>query len=117
MNRPASEIVALALRKLRAAQEPLTAVKLAGLCGLDGSRETRRRKVRAIVKQLRDDGQQVVADGCGYFIAPTDRVWRDYLEGRKIDAKKIFAEIGKKKRITDGHGQSLLFNPMGGFAL
>jgi len=39
-----------------------------------------------------------------------DSLWRDYLEGRQIDAKRILGETGKRKKmLSDAKGQGMLF--------
>lgn len=84
-------------------KEPIVAADLAAKLNLFGSRETQRRKVRALIKELRDEGQWIVASlWCGYFLTSDFSLWRDYLEGRKIDAKRIFAEVHKRKKVILG---------------
>lgn len=99
------------LRTLQAASEPLVAADLARKLHLAGCRETQRRHVRAIIKQLRDNGSQIVATlQGGYFITEDRQTWRDYLEGRQIDCKKVLGRTHRaKKMITNHQGQGLLF--------
>jgi len=96
---------------LKRAEAFLTAADLAARVKLTGGRETRRRHVRAIVKQLRDDGHWIVAQNPdGYYLASDEAVWKDYLEGRKIDSKRVIGEASRRqKMVTDAHGQGLLF--------
>jgi hypothetical protein len=93
---------------------PILAVELANKLGIDGERETKRRKIRAIVQHLRNDcGEMIVADLMnGYFTTQDLKVWQDYLDGRQIDAKKLLGITGKQlKMVTDTKGQGLLFVP------
>jgi len=100
------------LRILKAAEQPIVAADLAKRIRLAGSRETQRRKVRAIVKQLRDSGAMIVATlQGGYLLTDDVKIWRDYLNGRQIDAKKVLGKTHRtKKMITDGQGQGLQKN-------
>lgn len=98
------------LSLLETAAEPMVAAKLARRLILAGSRETQRRHVRAIVEHLRDNGSHIVATlTSGYWLTKDDRIWRDYLEGRQIDAKRILGETHKRKRIAGSKGQGMLF--------
>ena len=98
---------------LQAADEPVVAIDLAAGLGLGGNRETQRRCVRAIVKHLRDNGSQIVATlAGGYFLTADNATWRDYLDGRQIDAKQLIGETHKRKKmLADRVGQGLLFEP------
>jgi hypothetical protein len=70
--------------------------------------------VRAIIKQLREDGAMIVATNQGYILTDDIDIWKDYLEGRQIDAKRVLAVTHEKKRMAaDSKGQGLLFG-MGG---
>jgi len=111
INITASE-AAECLRILESATEPIVAADLARKLYLPGSRESQRRHVRAIVKHLRDNGSQIVATlWGGYFLTEDSQLWRDYLEGRQIDAKRILGETHKRKRmLADAAGQGLLFS-------
>ena len=113
MNKPNITTLEAAdcLLLLKSAAEPMVAAKLARKLRLSGSRETQRRHVRAIIKYLRDNGSQIVATQWGgYFLTEEPALWRDYLEGRQIDAKRILGETHKRKRmLTDSQGQGVLF--------
>jgi len=102
------------LRILRTVMEPIVAADLAQRLFLPGSRETQRRHVRAIVKQLRDDGHMIVATlQGGYALTKDAAIWREYLDGRQIDAKRILGKTHKEKRmLADRLGQGLLFRPV-----
>ena len=104
---------ALCLDMLKAASEPMTAAEIGRRLELAGSRETQRRHVRAIVKSLRETGAMIVATlQGGYWVTDDEQLWRDYLEGRSIDARRILGEAHKqKKQLADATGQQLLFNP------
>lgn len=98
---------------LRAAAQPMVAAELAAKMNLAGCRETQRRHVRAIIKQLRDGGEMIVADlSGGYWLTDDITLYKDYLEGRQIDAKKILGDTHKKKNVIlqDTSGQELLFD-------
>ena len=99
------------LRVLQSTAEPMTAAQLAARLHLGGCRESRRRHVRGIVKSLRDSGAHIVATlQGGYWLTDDDTLWRDYLEGRQIDAKQVLGETHKRKRmLADKQGQGLLF--------
>ena len=107
-----TEEAALCLRLLQAATEPIVAPDLARLLGLAGSRETQRRHVRALIKHLRDIcGLHIIATlWGGYLLTGDEQLWRDYNEGRQIDAKRILAVTHKRKKmIQDRAGQGFLF--------
>ncbi len=101
------------LEVLKAADEPITAADLARRLDLSGCRETQRRGVRALVKQLRDDGARIVATLTGgYWLTDDPAIWRDYLEGRKIDARRLIGQSSRRQRMAvDADGQGLLFVP------
>ncbi len=96
---------------LESADEPLVAAELARKLRLSGSRESQRRHVRALVEHLRDNGSMIIATlQNGYWLTEDSALWRDYLEGRQIDAKRILGETHKRKRtLADAQGQGLLF--------
>lgn len=113
MDRPniTSDLAASCLAALKTAGGPLTAAALATCLKLEGSHETQRRHVRAIVKLLRDKGCRIAATlRGGYFLAEEDDVWRAYLRSRQIDAKIVLGVTHKQKRmITTATGQGVLF--------
>jgi len=102
------------LGMLRTVSGPIVASDLAQRLFLSGSRETQRRHVRAIVKQLRDDGHMIVATlQGGYALTKDAAIGREYLDGRQIDAKRILGKTHKEKRmLADRLGQGLLFRPV-----
>lgn len=105
---------AACLKLLVAADGPMTAIAIAAKLNMGGTRETQRRHVRAIIKHLRDTGAWIVGTlQEGYFLTADANVWRDYNEGRQIDAKKIFGETHRRVKsvLADRLGQGLLFNP------
>jgi len=115
MNEPnvTTDACAACLRILQSSNEPLVAAELAVRLQLAGNRETQRRHIRAIVKHLRDNGSRIVATlAGGYWLTEDDELWREYNEGRQIDAKKIFAETHRRKMLMDQKGQGVLFRPM-----
>ena len=107
-----AEEAARCLRVLEQAQRPMVAAELARSLHLGGSRESQRRHVRAIAEHLRDNGSMVVATlQQGYWLTEDQRLWKDYLEGRQIDAKRVLGETHKRKRmLADAKGQGLLFD-------
>lgn len=90
---------------------PMTAAEIAERLRLGGSRETMRRRVRAIVMGLREKGSMIVATmSGGYMLTDDVGIWADYLDGRQIDAKRVLAVTGRKKKMAiDSQGQGLLF--------
>jgi len=100
------------LRILQSAAGWLTAVELARKLNLAGNRETCRRHVRAIIEHLRDNGSMIIATlQDGYFLTEDGELWKDYLDHRQIDAKRILGETHKRKKLVDSKGQGLLFEP------
>jgi chromosome segregation and condensation protein ScpB len=92
--------------------EPLTAIEIARLLGLHGSRETQRRRVRAIVERLRETGSRIVATlQNGYWLTEDDMTWRQYNEDRQVDAKRILAETHARKKQLNERRQLPLFAP------
>lgn len=98
------------LRVFEQAEGPMTAVQIAGRLRLEGSVETQRRAVRAMVKDLRDHGHWIVATLIeGYALTRNAGIWRDYSEGRTVEARRIFWELSDRKKQMSDHGQGLLF--------
>lgn len=100
------------LQILQAANGPIVAAELARKLGLAGCRETQRRRVREIVKHLKDNsGAMIVASlQSGYWLTEDEQLWRDYLLHRQIDAKRILGETHKRKKmLADPSGQGRLF--------
>lgn len=107
-----TEQAAKCLSILGAASEPLTAADLAFRLQLAGSRETQRRHIREIIHHLRDKGQMIIATlSSGYWLTINASLWKEYLDGRQIDAKRILAEThhAKKTVLADSSGQGFLF--------
>lgn len=102
---------AACLRLLKDAGRFLTAAEIGAALRLGGGRETQRRHVRAIVGSLRDRGEWIAAQNpAGYLWTDDPAVWRDYQEGRKIDAKKMIGEAARRQRmVVTPAGQGLLF--------
>jgi len=105
--------LARCLSFLESADKPLVAADIATKMRLPGNRETQRRHVRALVEKLRENGSMIVANlQDGYSLTEDLHIWRDYLEGRQIDAKQIFGETHRRKRmLADRYGQGFLFAP------
>jgi biotin operon repressor len=97
------------------AEKTMTAIELAGKLYLAGNRESQRRHVRALVEKLRKNGSMIVATlQDGYFLTKDPQLWRDYLEDKQIDAKKILGITHKRKRMLTevGSRQGVLFGPL-----
>lgn len=60
---------------------------------------------------MRDSGSIVAATmQNGYALTDDEAIWAEYNEGLKIDAKRIFAEVHKRKKERPAYdGQGLLF--------
>ena len=103
--------LALTISILDAAKGPMTAIEIAAKLHLEGCRESQRRHVRAIIEELRNKGVRVVAnqiDGC--WIAKDDNEWREYLEGRKIEAKQQIGEAHRRKKCSYNDGTIAMFD-------
>ena len=100
------------LRILAEQAEPIVAADLAIRLGINGSRESQRRRVREIVRHLRENGSRIVATNReGYWLTEDDATWAEYNEGRSIDAKRILAEIYDRKKQLADRRQLPLFAP------
>lgn len=102
---------------LARAERPLLAAEIADRMGMGGSHETKRRKVRKVIKHLRDvDGKWIVATlQEGYWLTADREIWRYRNERQKIDGQRIIAEASRRqKMIMDASGQRLLFAPPAG---
>lgn len=106
-----SDNIAQCLLILEKEEGPILAIELAKKLGLFGSHETKRRHVRTLIKIIRDKGIMVVAiQSAGYFFTDDVTVWKDYLDGRQIDAKRILGETGRRKKmVANSKGQGMLF--------
>jgi biotin operon repressor len=92
------------------ADKPLVAADLAQRLHLIGSRETQRRKVRALIKKLRDEGNWIIATIWeGYKLTKDFSEWREYNERCTIGAKRIFKEVSQKKEKAKAAYQPTLF--------
>jgi biotin operon repressor len=110
-SNPTADELSLCMRLLDEAEAPMLAIDIADRLYITGSHETKRRHVRALVQKLRDNGARIVATTAdGYFLTEDESLWRDYLEGRQIDAKRILGETYKRKKmLADSQGQGHLF--------
>jgi len=107
--------VARCLSILESADEPIVAAELAARLHLPGNRESQRRHIRAIIKQLRDNGSMIIATlQDGYFLTEDPQFYQDYLDGKQIDAKRILGETHRRKKMLTevGSGQGVLFGPV-----
>jgi biotin operon repressor len=110
---PALAVRCLQLLEAAAGVRFMTAAEIAEVLRLPGNRETQRRAVRALVEYLRERGSMIIANlANGYLLTYDPQVYRDYLDGRQIDAKRLLGETGRQKRtICDGWRQGFLFFP------
>lgn len=112
MDRPHIQPVVAAklLSLLEQADEPLTAAVIAQKLNLAGERETQRRHVRAIVEYLRQHDSMIIATlSAGYWLTKDGAMYKEYLEGRQIDVKRILGETGRQKKTVFFKGQGILF--------
>lgn len=100
---------------LRSVNGSLVAADIAARLGLTGTRETQRRRVRELIKQLRDNGAQIVASlRDGYRLTNDDEANKRYFNDRQIGAKRVLGETHRKKKMLfNDRGQGLLFRPGG----
>lgn len=110
-NDVTADELAECLTILKNADRAMTAAQIAARLGLSGCRETQRRRVRAMTLALRDKGCRIVANQIdGIWLARNDREWRDYLEGRKIEAKTILGVTHPRiRQAVESKGQGLLY--------
>lgn len=107
---PTTREAAIVHETLWRSERAWTAAELAARIGVGGSRETQRRHIREIIRRLRQQGCRIVATlQDGYAYTEDAEIWKDYVEGRKIDAKRILAEAGKRTRELRSQGQGQLF--------
>jgi len=108
-----AEKLATVLTLLKAADEPMTAVRIARTLNLDGGHETQRRRVREIIQELRDRGHWIIATlQEGYWLTEDAEMWKDWCDKKMIDGKRIIGEASRRKKTAaDAKGQGLLFNP------
>lgn len=106
-----NDLLIQTMRILAAADSAICAADIALRLGLEGCRESQRRQVRAIIKQLRDEGEWIVATlQGGYWLTEDRDLWRHYLTGRTIEGKCLIGESHARRRMaTDGREQGLLF--------
>lgn len=101
---------------LQNAEGPATAAEIAGKLNLGGNRESRRRHVREIIRELRRRSRWIIASlSGGYWLTRDESMWKDYLEHRAIDARRIIGEASRRKQevTRDASGQHLLFENNG----
>ncbi|MCE5184961.1 MAG: hypothetical protein LLF76_02405 [Planctomycetaceae bacterium] len=109
-----TDLLARCLAVLRNAEGPVTAAEIAARVYLGGNRESRRRHVRAIIAELRCRGHWIVAaNALGCWLTADETIWKDYLEHRTIDGRRIIGEASRRKKavLVDAKGQALLFSP------
>ncbi len=101
---------------------PVPAIELAEAARVAGeSHESKRRRVRELITELRDDGSRICAghradggEGCelGYWLARDDGEWRQYTEARRSRAKFEFVAVRKMRTAAceERTGQGKLFD-------
>ncbi len=96
----------------RSPHRPVPAVEIAALCGADGSRETRRRRVRSLVQMARLAGLRICAESRGYWLARSDAEWKAYCEAVKNKAIYKFVALAKQQKAANEtrNGQGKLFD-------
>ena len=101
---------------VRHPDRPISAVELADAAGIPGLHETKRRRVRELIRELREQGRRVCAGSghdtdCGLWLARDDAEWRAYLESRRSMLRFEFAELSRTQRAASerGAGQGTLF--------
>ena len=104
--------VAGCLAILRRADKFMTAAEIAAHLGIGGEHETQRRHIRALVKELRDNGSMIVANTLdGYWLTQDAELWKTYVEHRAIDARVMLAEVSRRKKSLETRkGQGFLFS-------
>jgi biotin operon repressor len=114
MNEPniTTDQVAGCLAILKRADKFMTAAEIAGRLGIGGEHETQRRHIRALIKELRDNGSMIIANTMdGYWLTDDLVIWQDYINKRAIDAKVMLAEVSRRKKsLSEKRGQGFLFN-------
>ncbi len=102
----------ICLEILEATYTPITAIEIAERLHLYGTRETKRRHVRALIERLRvEHGKWIIATlQQGYWLTDDAAIWRDYQEGRMIDAKRCIGRARKAQVETERSGQRVLFD-------
>jgi len=82
-----TDLDAKVLRILKTAADDITAAEIAYKLLLIGSRETKRRKIRAIVKRLREEGNWIVATlKGGYWLTADAELWFGFATYRRREA-------------------------------
>lgn len=87
------------------------AVELAAICGLHGSRENRRRRIREVVEYGREHaGFEICANRDGYWLAEPGE-WLQYIAHQKTEAKGTFARVRRQTAAVSERrgGQGKLF--------
>jgi biotin operon repressor len=113
MNEPniTTDQVAGCLGILRRADKFMTAAEIAVHLGIAGCHESQRRHIRALVKELRDQGEMIIANNWdGYWLTKDLKIWDDYVNHRAIEAKTMLAEVSQRKKFIDRNGQGILFD-------
>lgn len=82
---------------------PLPAIELANVAGIAlGDHESKRRRVRDVIQELRDQGMRICAGfrpseegggDLGYWLAESPDEWAAYLESRRSNARFAFARV------------------------
>lgn len=98
------------LRLLEDATEPMPAAAIAAQLQLAGNRESLRRRIREIIRLLREKGSWIVASlSEGYWLTDDETVWRQYNQGQSITAKGRIGMASRRIRASGEADQGLLF--------
>jgi hypothetical protein len=103
--------------RLRNATEPVSAAGLAEAAQIPGQHETKRRRIREIVEDLRVSGERICAGydpatkEDGYWMARSDKEWHLYQECRRRNNRFLFARVAQMHRAANERqsGQQTLF--------
>ena len=106
-----TEECTIVMHMLCTTDAPLTAAQIADKIGLAGCRETQRRRVRAIIKQLRDEGEWIVANNYdGYWLTEDRFIWHLYNKDRALSAKYLLGEVSHRQKAAADRKQRMLFS-------
>lgn len=101
-------------RRVGELPRPIPAIALARRFGIapSGSRETRRRAVRALIKSMRQDGAPILMSDRGYYLgcAPADyQAAEDFARKNGLRNLALGAAIRRHPETSDAAGQLRFF--------
>jgi len=113
MSQRAAEINAPRLVDLlHRRQVPVSAIDAAYCLGIEGKRETKRRRIREAAAEARENGHRICADlEDGYWLARSHDEWEAWLAHQRRGARYRFARMSRAERaaVDRGNRQGLLF--------